>query len=215
MSLSLGVVGEIPEEEQMFERFTDRARRTVVLAQEEARKVKHNYIGTEHVLLGMMVEGDIAEVLREFDLDVDQVRAEVVKLIGEGHEEPRGHIPFTPRAKKVIELSLREALSLGHNYIGVEHLLLGLVREGDGVGAQVLVGLGVKLEDLRMEVINHLGGPSEPVTPYRTTEAVAQEITDTVSYHLMKASNALENLSKLMEHSEGEPDQPETDENDV
>jgi ATP-dependent Clp protease ATP-binding subunit ClpA len=213
MSLSLGVVGEIPEEEQMFERFTDRARRTVVLAQEEARKVKHNYIGTEHVLLGMMVEGDVAEMFEGLDVDVDQVRAEVVKLIGEGHEEPRGHIPFTPRAKKVIELSLREALSLGHNYIGVEHLLLGLVREGEGVGAQVLVGLGVKLEDLRMEVINHLGGPSEPVT-YRT-EAVAQEITDTVSYHLMKASNALENLRKLMEHSEGEPDQPETDENDV
>ena len=125
----------------MFERFTDRARRVVVLAQEEARRLNHNYIGTEHILLGLIQEGEghAAKALEELNINIDSVRSEVVEIIGEGQQSPSGHIPFTPRAKKVLELSLREALQLGHNYIGTEHILLGLIREGEGVAAQVLV----------------------------------------------------------------------------
>ena len=127
----------------MFERFTDRARRVVVLAQEEARMLSHNYIGTEHILLGLIHEGEgvAAKALESLDISLEAVRAQVEEIIGQGQQAPSGHIPFTPRAKKVLELSLREALQLGHNYIGTEHILLGLIREGEGVAAQVLVKL--------------------------------------------------------------------------
>ena len=139
----------------MFERFTDRARRVVVLAQEEARKLNHNYIGTEHLLLGLIQEGEghAAKALEELNISIDNVRTEVVEIIGEGQQSPSGHIPFTPRAKKVLELSLREALQLGHNYIGTEHILLGLIREGEGVAAQVLKKLGAELSQVRQTVI--------------------------------------------------------------
>ena len=128
----------------MFERFTDRARRVVVLAQEEARMLNHNYIGTEHILLGLIHEGEgvAAKALDSLSINLDAVRQQVEEIIGQGQAAPTGHIPFTPRAKKVLELSLREALQLGHNYIGTEHILLGLIREGEGVAAQVLQKLG-------------------------------------------------------------------------
>lgn len=143
----------------MFERFTDRARRTVVLAQDEARALQHPYIGTEHVLLGLLTEGDgvAATALAALDVTSGAVRELVMEIIGQGHAAPgAGHIPFTPRAKKVFELSLREALSLGHNYIGTEHILLGLIREGEGCGAQVLVKLGAELSSVRKTVIGLL-----------------------------------------------------------
>ena len=145
----------------MFERFTDRARRVVVLAQEEARLLNHNYIGTEHILLGLLNEGEgiAAQALESLDIDLSSVRDEVVKIIGHGQQSPSGHIPFTPRAKKVLELSLREALQLGHNYIGTEHILLGLIREGEGVAAQVLQQLGAELQKVRQTVIQLLSGP--------------------------------------------------------
>jgi hypothetical protein len=119
----------------MFERFTDRARRVVVLAQEEAKMLNHNYIGTEHILLGLIHEGEgvAAKALESLGISLDAVREQVQDIIGQGQQQPTGHIPFTPRAKKVLELSLREALQLGHNYIGTEHILLGLIREGEGV----------------------------------------------------------------------------------
>ncbi|HEX6947676.1 MAG TPA: ATP-dependent Clp protease ATP-binding subunit [Acidimicrobiia bacterium] len=146
----------------MFERFTDRARRVVVLAQEEARYLNHNYIGTEHILLGLLNEGEgiAAHALESLDIDLASVRDEVVKIIGQGQQSPPGHIPFTPRAKKVLELSLREALQLGHNYIGTEHILLGLIREGEGVAAQVLQSLGAELQKVRQTVIQLLSGPA-------------------------------------------------------
>jgi len=139
----------------VFERFTDRARRVVVLAQEEARMLNHNYIGTEHILLGLLHEGEGAayQALTALDISLDTVRAKVEEIIGTGQKEASGHIPFTPRAKKVLELSLRESLQLGHSYIGTEHILLGLVREGDGVAAQVLVNLGATLPKVRTEVV--------------------------------------------------------------
>ena len=144
----------------MFERFTDRARRVVVLAQEEARLLGHNYIGTEHILLGLISEreGVAARVLDQLGVSLDAVRSKVQAIIGEGGGTPSGHIPFTPRAKKVLELSLREALQLGHNYIGTEHILMGLIREGEGVGAQVLVNLGADLSAVRQAVIQQLSG---------------------------------------------------------
>jgi hypothetical protein len=142
----------------MFERFTDRARRVVVLAQEEARLLNHDHIGTEHILLGLIHEGEgVAYLaLTELGISLDAVRAQVEAEIGQGSEAPGGHIPFTPRAKKVLELSLREALQLGHNYIGTEHILLGLIREGEGVAAQVLVGLGADLDRVRQQVVQLL-----------------------------------------------------------
>ncbi|MTA38251.1 MAG: AAA family ATPase, partial [Actinobacteria bacterium] len=144
----------------MFERFTDRARRVVVLAQEEAKQLNHNYIGTEHILLGLIREGDgiAAKALAELSISIDNVREQVQEIIGQGQTAPTGHIPFTPRAKKVLELSLREALQLGHNYIGTEHILLGLIREGEGVAAQVLVKLGADLTRVRQTVIQLLSG---------------------------------------------------------
>ncbi len=146
----------------MFERFTDRARRVVVLAQEEARLLNHNYIGTEHILLGLIHEGEgvAAKALESLGISLEAVRAQVEEIIGHGGSTPSGHIPFTPRAKKVLELSLREALQLGHNYIGTEHILLGLIREGEGVAAQVLVKLGADLSRVRQQVIQLLSGYS-------------------------------------------------------
>ncbi len=144
----------------MFERFTDRARRVVVLAQEEARLLNHNYIGTEHILLGLIHEGEgvAARALESMGINLESVRSQVVEIIGQGAQAPSGHIPFTPRAKKVLELSLREALQLGHNYIGTEHILLGLIREGEGVAAQVLQKLGAELHKVRQTVIQLLSG---------------------------------------------------------
>src|SRR5690554_4204797 len=144
----------------MFERFTDRARRVVVLAQEEAKMLNHNYIGTEHILLGLIHEGEgvAAKALESLGISLDSVREQVQDIIGQGQQQPTGHIPFTPRAKKVLELSLRETLQLGHNYIGTEHILLGLIREGEGVAAQVLVKLGADLNRVRQQVIQLLSG---------------------------------------------------------
>jgi ATP-dependent Clp protease ATP-binding subunit ClpC len=144
----------------MFERFTDRARRVVVLAQEEARMLNHNYIGTEHILLGLIHEGEgvAAKALESMNISLEAVRQQVEEIIGQGQAAPTGHIPFTPRAKKVLELSLREALQLGHNYIGTEHILLGLIREGEGVAAQVLQKLGADLNRVRQTVIQLLSG---------------------------------------------------------
>jgi ATP-dependent Clp protease ATP-binding subunit ClpC len=144
----------------VFERFTDRARRVVVLAQEESRMLNHNYIGTEHILLGLVHEGGgvAALALEQLDISIDAVRQQVREIIGQGQAAPTGHIPFTPRAKKVLELSLREALQLGHNYIGTEHILLGLIREGEGVAAQVLQKLGADLNRVRQTVIQLLSG---------------------------------------------------------
>ena len=152
----------------MFERFTDRARRVVVLAQEEAKMLNHNYIGTEHILLGLIHEGEgvAAKALESLNISLDAVREQVQDIIGQGQQQPTGHIPFTPRAKKVLELSLREALQLGHNYIGTEHILLGLIREGEGVAAQVLVKLGADLNRVRQQVIQLLSG-------YQGKEAVS------------------------------------------
>ena len=157
----------------MFERFTDRARRTVVLAQEEARMLNHNYIGTEHILLGLIHEGEgvAAKALELLGISLQVVRQQVEEIIGLGTQPPAGHIPFTPRAKKVLELSLRESLQLGHNYIGTEHILLGLIREGNGVAAQVLVKLGADLNRVRQQVIQLLhayqGTSATPSQPRR------------------------------------------------
>jgi ATP-dependent Clp protease ATP-binding subunit ClpC len=153
----------------MFERFTDRARRVVVLAQEEARLLNHSYIGTEHILLGLIHEGEgvAAKALESLGISLEAVRNQVEEIIGQGGSSPSGHIPFTPRAKKVLELSLREALQLGHNYIGTEHILLGLIREGEGVAAQVLVKLGADLSRVRQQVIQLLSGYQGPATSGR------------------------------------------------
>jgi ATP-dependent Clp protease ATP-binding subunit ClpA len=151
----------------MFERFTDRARRVVVLSQEEARLLGHNYIGTEHILLGLVHEGEGvgARSLEALGVDLAKVRRKVEEIIGEADGQPSGHIPFTPRAKKVLELSLREALQLGHNHIGTEHVLLGLVREGEGVAAQVLVALGADLTTVRSKVYEVLAGGAPGAAP--------------------------------------------------
>src|SRR5690606_3630667 len=148
------------EERGMFERFTDRARRVVDLAQEDARMVNHNYNGTEHILLELIHDGEgvAAKALESLGISLEGVRQQVEEIIGQGQQAPSGHIPFTPRAKKVLELSLREALQLGHNYIGTEHILLGLIREGEGVAAQVLVKLGADLNRVRQQVIQLLSG---------------------------------------------------------
>src|SRR6266851_1874809 len=159
----------------MFERFTDRARRVVVLAQEEARMLNHNYIGTEHILLGLIHEGEgvAAKALESLGISLEAVRQQVEEIIGQGQQAPSGHIPFTPRAKKVLELSLREARRLGHNYIGTEHILLGLIHEGDGVGAQVLRGFGVDFNRARQQIIQLLHGWQEEEVPLSESLAAA------------------------------------------
>ena len=151
----------------MFERFTERARQVVVLAQDEARAFRHNYIGTEHLLLGLLreEEGVAARVLEGLDVSLEEVRAQVGRIIGEGDEVVSGQIPFTPRAKKVLELSLREALGLGHNYIGTEHILLGLAREQEGVGMRILLDYDVDEAKIRDAVVRTLSGTRGPADP--------------------------------------------------
>ena len=143
----------------MFERFTERARQVVVLAQDEARIVRHNYIGTEHLLLGLLREdeGLAGRVLVDLGVSLEDVRAQVARIIGAGDEAATGQIPFTPRAKKVLELSLREGMALGHNYIDTEHILLGLLRENEGVAVRILLDLGVDAEKIRHEIVRKLG----------------------------------------------------------
>src|SRR2546421_445154 len=172
-----GLTDRSVRSDQMFERFTDRARRVVVLAQEEARMLNHNYIGTEHILLGLIHEGEgvAAKALESLGISLEAVRQQVEEIIGQGQQAPSGHIPFTPRAKKVLELSLREALQLGHNYIGTEHILLGLIREGEGVAAQVLVKLGADLNRVRQQVIQLLHG-YQGKEPAAAVEGLAQKI---------------------------------------
>jgi ATP-dependent Clp protease ATP-binding subunit ClpA len=161
----------------VFERFTERARQVVVLAQEEATALKHNYIGTEHILLGLLreEEGLAARVLESLDITVEEVRAQVARIVGEGEEAGTGMVPFTPRAKKVLELALREALSLGHNYIGSEHILLGLVRENQGVAARILLDFDADAEKVRNEIIRKLGGPRAALDPGQR-RALEQEL---------------------------------------
>jgi ATP-dependent Clp protease ATP-binding subunit ClpC len=156
----------------MFERMTDRARRVIVLAQEEARKLLHNYIGTEHILLGLIHEGEgvAAVALADLKVNLEEIRKEVEGIIGLGQQAPSGHIPFTPRAKKIIELALREALQLGHNYIGTEHILLGIIREGEGVAAQVLVKSGLDLNRVRQAVLKRLADALEESVKKRRAE---------------------------------------------
>jgi ATP-dependent Clp protease ATP-binding subunit ClpA len=172
---------------EVFERFTDRARRVVVLAQEEARMLNHNYLGTEHILLGLIHEGQgvAARALESLGISLQAVRQQVEEIIGQGQQAPSGHIPFTPRAKKVMELATREALQLGHNYVGTEHILLGLIREGEGVAAQVLVKLGADLNRVRQQVIQLLHGypGEEPADdrPRRGKRARARLMDDTLA----------------------------------
>ncbi len=151
----------------MFERFTDRARRAVVLAQDEARMLNHNYVGTEHILLGLVHEGEgvAAKALESLGISLDVVRQQVEEVIGQGQHTPSGHILFTKRAKEALELSMRESMQLGHKYIGTEHILLGLIREGDGVAAQVLVRLGADLDQVRQQVIQLLHGSRQAGEP--------------------------------------------------
>ncbi len=180
----------------MFERFTDRARRVVVLAQEEARLLNHNYIGTEHILLGLIHEGEgvAAKALESLGISLEAVRAQVEEIIGQGGSSPSGHIPFTPRAKKVLELSLREALQLGHNYIGTEHILLGLIREGEGVAAQVLVKLGADLSRVRQQVIQLLSGYAGQKEP--SSSGTAAEAAPTGSLVLDQFGRNLAQLAR-------------------
>jgi ATP-dependent Clp protease ATP-binding subunit ClpC len=157
----------------MFERFTDRARRVVVLAQEEARLLDHDYIGTEHILLGLIHEGEgvAAQALASLDIDIDAVRRAVEQIVPRGESAPYGHIPFTPRAKKVLELSLREAIQFGHNYIGTEHILLGLIREREGAAAKALVGVGADLSQVRQRVVELVSALAGPGTREGAAEA--------------------------------------------
>jgi ATP-dependent Clp protease ATP-binding subunit ClpC len=183
----------------MFERFTDRARRVIVLAQEEARLLNHNYVGTEHLLLGLAHEGQgvAATTLESLGIRLEALRSQVqeaIEVIEQDERAPSGHIPFTPRAKKVLELSLREAKQLGHDYIGTEHLLLGLVREGEGVAAQVLVKLGADLSRVRQQVIQLLSGYAGP-------EAAAEmrPVPMTVPEDLREASERLAEVRRQKE----------------
>jgi ATP-dependent Clp protease ATP-binding subunit ClpC len=163
----------------MFERFTDRARRVVVLAQEDARMLNHNYIGTEHILLGLIHEGEgvAANALESLNISLEAARQQVEEIIGQGQAASTRHIPFTPRAKKVLELSLREALQLGHNYIGTEHILLGLIREGEGVAAQVLQTLGADLNRVRQTVVQLLSGYSATASAGERLESASESGT--------------------------------------
>jgi ATP-dependent Clp protease ATP-binding subunit ClpC len=176
----------------LFERFTERARSVVIFAQEEARTLKHGYIGTEHILLGLLreEEGVAARVLDSLDLTFERVRTQIVRIVGSGEEVTSGHVPFTPRAKRVLELALREALSLGHNYIGTEHILLGLVREYEGVAARVLLDFGVDAETVRSAVL-------EQLTPK------AQEQSSLLPNPLRELLEALEHWVERLPDQEG------------
>jgi ATP-dependent Clp protease ATP-binding subunit ClpC len=185
----------------MFERFTDRARRVVVLAQEEARMLNHNYIGTEHILLGLVHEGDgvAAKAMAAMEISLEKVRQQVEEIIGRGAQAPSGHIPFTPRAKRVLELSLRESLQLGHNYIGTEHILLGLIREGEGVAAQVLVRLGADLNRVRQQVIQLVhGGKGEAQEADLPRSALARGLSLGEIHETLKA--IAERLTAIERH---------------
>jgi ATP-dependent Clp protease ATP-binding subunit ClpC len=190
----------------MFERFTERARQVVVLAQDEARALKHNYIGTEHILLGLLreEEGLAARVLDSLDITVEEVRAQVARIVGQGDEVTTGQIPFTPRAKKVLELALREALSLGHNYIGTEHILLGLVRENEGVAARILLDFDADAEKIRNEIIRMLSGPGR-----RSSGAAGQAGAQAAASEAKKSSKLLDqfgrNLTKLATEGKLDP----------
>jgi ATP-dependent Clp protease ATP-binding subunit ClpC len=164
----------------VFERFTDRARRVIVYAQEEARLLSHDYVGTEHLLLGLVHDGQgvAAKALESLGIRLEAVRVQVEAIIGRGQRAPSGHVPFTPRAKKVLELSLREAKQLGHNYIGTEHLLLGLIREGEGVAAQVLLTLSGDLRRVRQEVLQLLSGYAGGVQAAARTRLVRMAVPD-------------------------------------
>ena len=190
----------------MFERFTDRARRVIVLAQEEARLLNHNYIGTEHLLLGLAREGQdvAATALERLGIRLEALRSQVEEIIGRGPRAPSGHVPFTPRAKKVLELSLREAKELGHDYIGTEHLLLGLIREGEGVAAQVLVKLGADLSRARGQVIELLSGHAGAVQAGARTRLVRMTVPD----DLRKAE---EQLAAVRQRKEAAVDAEEFD----
>ena len=185
----------------MFERFTDRARRVVVLAQEEARLLNHNWIGTEHILLGLVHEGEgvAARALDSMGIGLDAVRQQVEEILGLGQHAQAGHIPFTPRAKKVLELSLREALQLGHTYIGTEHILLGLIREGDGVAAQVLVRMGADLNRTRLQVIELLHGRGEPGVIRVATDA------DTLAVRLASVAARMSAIELRLRESRMDP----------
>ena len=177
----------------MFERFTERARQVVILAQDEARALKHNYIGTEHLLLGLIreEEGLAASVLASLDVTLERVRVQVVEVIGQGDNVTGGQIPFTPRAKKVLELSLREALSRGHKYIGTEHVLLGIVRENEGVAAQVLRDFDADAEKIRNEVMRKLSGPAPLVELLAEIERVRAEKEQAIEAQELERAAAL------------------------
>ncbi len=185
----------------MFERFTDRARRVVVLAQEESRSLGHNYIGTEHLLLGLIAEGEGvgARALERLHVSFSGVRTQIEQIIGRGNGSAAGHIPFTPRAKKVLELSLREALRLGHDYIGTEHILLGLVREGEGVAAQVLRSSGVREVDVRSTVLALLeGGSLGPAREVRLRPMTDDEFVDYLDWVVDDYAAELERNGKAV-----------------
>jgi ATP-dependent Clp protease ATP-binding subunit ClpA len=191
----------------MFERFTDRARRVVVLAQEEARMLSHNYIGTEHLLLGLIHEGQgvAAQSLAALGISLDDVRSRVKEIIGKGQQAPTGHIPFTPRTKKVLELSLREALQLGHNYIGTEHILLALVREGEGVAAQTLVRMGAELTRIRKEVVTMLANYQGTPTPQERVAAAREALTRAQENVVAKHADFIDAVQKMMQPPAGDP----------
>ena len=179
----------------MFERFTDRARRVIVLAQDEAKLLNHNFIGTEHILLGLIHEGEgvAAKALESLGIALEAVRAQVEEIIGQGQQVPTGHIPFTPRAKQVLELSLREALQMNHSYIGTEHILLGLIREGEGVAAQVLIKLGADLSRVRSTVLQLITGyqgreASMAGAPETGPEKATSQILDQFGRNLTQAA---------------------------
>jgi ATP-dependent Clp protease ATP-binding subunit ClpC len=200
----------------MFERFTNRARRVVVLAQEEARLLNHNYIGTEHLLLGLIHEGEgvAARALESLGISLEAVRAQVEEIIGQGETAPGGHIPFTPRAKKVLELALREAKQFGHNSIGTEHILLGLVREGEGVAAQVLDKLGADLPRVRQQVVQlqsgYGGGEEGAEAVDEDLEAEIVAAIDSVFAENRDLRREVRRLRELLRRHGIEPDGGET-----
>jgi ATP-dependent Clp protease ATP-binding subunit ClpA len=191
----------------MFEKFSDRARRVVVLSQEEARLLNHDYIGTEHILLGLIHEGDgvAAKALESLGIGLEAVRHQVEEIIGQGGSPPGEQIPFTPRAKKVLELSLREAIQLGHNYIGTEHILLGLLREGEGVACQVLVKLGADLPKTRARVLQlmHEGGGERPVRLSADLTAVLDEASRAAESQGMPEVMPIHLFLAAVEHPDG------------
>jgi ATP-dependent Clp protease ATP-binding subunit ClpC len=175
----------------VFERFTERARQSVVYAQDEARRLRHNYLGTEHLLLGLLREGEgmAARVLVSLDITLDEVRAQIARVIGEGEEVTAGQIPFTPRAKKVLELALKEAMALSHDYIGTEHILLGIAREGEGVAARILVDFGADAERVREAVLalvpglpfGHPPPPGKPRSLRKRLDAIDRRLDEIIA----------------------------------